>query len=130
MKLSDEEEALSDEFERGEIPPERFTEVMLSDPILLLLAEHKNLRICRSEFFCAAQDCHLHEPITSLWRLATHIQTFHGAAKEETADTIGHFITRSPPNPIQAVIATRDRHRGTSRRCFSICHCPGCSYRV
>jgi hypothetical protein len=78
--------ALMDEFERGEIPPDRFVQVTLDDPIILLLAKHRSFRICRKEFFCPIQVCRPHKPITSLGRLASHFQTFHNAPKEDTAD--------------------------------------------
>jgi hypothetical protein len=117
-----------EDFERDEIPPKRFTEVTLDDPILLLLAQHRSFRICRSEFFCPVQDCRPHKPITSLGRLATHLQAFHNATKEETEDMIRYFIIKLLPNPIQAIFTTRGGHRVKGRRCHCRYHSPGCSY--
>jgi hypothetical protein len=57
-------ELMLDEFERYEIPPTRFAQVTLDDPILLLLAQHRSFRICRSDFFCPVQDCDPFKPIT------------------------------------------------------------------
>jgi hypothetical protein len=90
-------EALLDEFKHEEIPPDRFAEVILEDPILLLLAQHRSFRICRSEFFCPEEGCRPNKPITSLGRLAIHLQTFHDATKEETSDMVRYFITKLLP---------------------------------
>jgi hypothetical protein len=67
-------------FKREEISPKRSVKVMLEDPILLL-AQQRSFRICRREFFCPIRDYRPHKLITSLGRLATHIQTFHFATK-------------------------------------------------
>jgi hypothetical protein len=67
-------------FKRYEIPPKRFAKVMLEDPILLLV-QQRSFRIYQREFFCPIQDCHPHKLITSLGKLATHIQTLHFATK-------------------------------------------------
>jgi hypothetical protein len=118
MRLAEDEESamidnleqLMETFEREEIPPERFTEAMLEDPILLLLAQHRSFRICRREFICLIQGYRPHKPITLLGRLASHIQPCHGATKQETADMVRDFISKLLTNPIQAITMTRGGH--------------------
>jgi hypothetical protein len=128
--LANDLEALLEEFQREEISPERFAEVTLEDPILLLLAQHRSFRICRSEFFCPEEGCRPHKPITSLGRLATHLQTFHGVTKEETSDMVRYFITKLLPGPVQAIITTSKGNKVKGERCLCRCHSPGCSYTV
>jgi hypothetical protein len=80
------------------------------------------------EFFCPIQIYRPHKPITLLGRLVTHIQTIHGATKEEKMDIVHYFITKLLPNPIQAIITTTGGHRVKGRKCPSQCHSPGCSH--
>jgi hypothetical protein len=121
-------ETLLHTFEEEEVPEERLIEEKLEDPILLLLAQHRRFRICRSRFFCPVQEYILHKPITSLGRLATPLQTFHGAAKEDTADMVRYFIIKLFPNPIQAIYTTRGGRKVHGRRCLCRCHSPGYNY--
>jgi hypothetical protein len=57
MALKDGLENLLDTLERDEVPPERWTDVKLNDPELLLLAQHRSFQICRNHSFCPIQDC-------------------------------------------------------------------------
>jgi hypothetical protein len=121
-------ELMLDDYERHEIPPTRFAEVTLDDPVLLLLAQHRSFRICRSHFFCPVEDCDPFKPITSLGRLAIHLQTFHGVSKEETADMMRYFIMKLLPGPVKEVVTTLGGHRVKGKRCLCRCHSPGCTY--
>jgi hypothetical protein len=103
-------ERLQKAFERDEIQPGRFAEEALEPPILLL-AQYRSFRISRREFFCPIQNYRPHKPVPSLGRLTTHIQTFHRATKEETADMVRYFITELLPNPIQSIITTSERSK-------------------
>jgi hypothetical protein len=102
VRLSDEEknmitrdlERILETFEQDEILQERLTEATFDDPILLLLAQHRSFRISRKEFFCPIQNCRPRKPITSLRRLATRMQTFHGAPKEEMIDIVRYLMTK------------------------------------
>jgi hypothetical protein len=135
VRLSEEEVAMVNHLEtllhtceEEEVPEERLIKERLEDPILSLLAQYRSFQICRSRFFCPVQECRLHKPITSLGRLATHLQTFHGATKEGTADMVRYFIIKLFSNPIQAIYTTRGGRKVNGRRCLCRCHCPGSNY--
>jgi hypothetical protein len=121
-------EGLLKKFEEDEVPPEYFVKVTLEDPVLLLLPQHRSFRICRREFFCPEENCRSRKPIKTLGQLATHMQTIHGASKDETSDMVRYIIRKLLPGPVTQVVKTcRGREvRGDWNLCR--CHCPGCSY--
>jgi 16S rRNA A1518/A1519 N6-dimethyltransferase RsmA/KsgA/DIM1 with predicted DNA glycosylase/AP lyase activity len=56
LKL-EELEALLQQFEQDEVPPEVFAPVPSHDAIVLHLAQHNSHKICRREVFCPDERC-------------------------------------------------------------------------
>jgi hypothetical protein len=48
--------ALLKTFEENEVLPDDFAEVSLKSPVLLILAQHRSFRICRTKFFCLEEN--------------------------------------------------------------------------
>jgi hypothetical protein len=109
------------------VPEEKMIEVKLEDPILLFPAQHRSFRACRRQPFCPDEQCRSRKKITTLGRLATHLQLEPGATKKETVDLLQYFITRLLPKPIKRIITTRTGETQKGRWNFWKCHYPGCT---
>jgi hypothetical protein len=101
-------EILLRSFEEDEAQPEQFTQVSFQDPIFLLLAQHRSFRICRREIFCPIENCHPRKPFVTFGKLTNHMQTAHGASKEETVDMVRYFISRLMLGEFETRVAARD----------------------
>jgi hypothetical protein len=119
-------------FQEEEIRPEDFAQVTLQDPLLVLLAQHRNFQICRKEIFCSAEDCPLMRKIGTIQKLATHLQIEHNVKKEETTDMVQYFIAQMLPEAVKSVLTevlANGESRKTKRKWDGIrCYYPGCSY--
>jgi hypothetical protein len=127
-KKLEELEALLKTFEDDEILPCDFAEVSLESPVLLILAQHRNFRICRRKLFCLEENCREREKIKTLNKYVTHMQKCHGASQKETMDMVSYVIRKFLSGPVKAVVITDRgaRVRGDWR--FHRCHYPGYSY--
>jgi hypothetical protein len=57
-----------------------------------------------------------------------HMQTKHGASKEETSDMFRYFISRMLPMEIAMKVTTNDEHEVKREWNFCRCHYLGCTY--
>jgi hypothetical protein len=56
-KKLEELEALLNTIKEDEVLPNDFAEVSLESPVLLILAQYRSFRICRTKFFCLEENC-------------------------------------------------------------------------
>jgi hypothetical protein len=105
-KKLEELEALLKTFEDDEVLPRDFAEMSLESPVLLILAQHRNFRICRRRFFCLEENCREREKIKRLNKHVTHMQKCHGATQKETMDMVSYAIRKFLPGPVEAVVRT------------------------
>jgi hypothetical protein len=121
-------EALLGRFEEDEMDPDIMTQVTLEDPIVLLLAQHRSFRVCRSRIFCPDQHCKCTKKFATVGKLATHLVRDHQAQSEAVADIIGYFIGEMLPEPIRPILT--DETGGEVRKTWGHvrCHHPGCTY--
>jgi hypothetical protein len=64
----------------------------------------------------------------TLGQLTNHLQTKHGASREETADMLRYFITGTLSREIEMKVMTIDDREVKREWSFCRCHYPGCSY--
>jgi hypothetical protein len=121
-------ESLLRSFQEDEIEEEHFAQVSLQDPVLLLLAQHRSFRICRRELFCPVEKCRYAKPFTSVGQMANHIQSKHGATKEETADMFRFVISKLLPRRIEMKVTTDEGRTARRKWSFCRCHHPDCGY--
>jgi hypothetical protein len=116
-------------FEEDEIGMEEQSEYLsIERPILQLLAQCGSFRICRREFFCPDESCIQTKKLKTLGRLMNHMQTKHGASKEETSDMFRYLISRMSPMEIEMKVTTNDEHEVKREWNFCRCHYPGWTY--
>jgi hypothetical protein len=75
-------------------------------PLLLLLAQHRSVRICRRQFFCPEQSCQAREEIRTVNKYTTHLKCHHGVTEEDAADLFGHMVWKFLPSQIETVATT------------------------
>jgi hypothetical protein len=128
-KFQEELEALMKEFEEDEIEVNEQSEYLsLERPILELLAQSRCFRICRRELFCPDENCIQTKKFKSLGQLTNHMQSEHGATKEETADMFRYFIQRMLPMEIEMKVMTNEEREVKRDWNYCRCHFPGCTY--
>jgi hypothetical protein len=127
-KKQEELEALLKIFEEDEVLPCDFAEVSLESPVLLILAQHRNFRICRTKFFCLEKNCREREKIKTLNKYVTHMQKCHGASQKETMDMVCYVIRKLLPGSVEAIVRTDGGSRVRGDWQLHKCHYPRCSY--
>jgi hypothetical protein len=94
-------------FAADEIPPDRHIGVSLRDPLLLLLAQQRNFRICRADVFCPDEGCPSTRKVGTIQKLSTHPHMEHDVPKTETIDMVQYFIAQMLPGVIRPVLTKR-----------------------
>jgi hypothetical protein len=97
-----------------------------NDPVLLLMAQAKCERICRTELFCPFPNCH--KAIRSNANLLTHLNRKHDLTNQCCKDLMHHFLFRLCPTEIYVTLRTPDG-AAVDRR-WDVERCPflGCDY--
>jgi hypothetical protein len=121
-------EHLLQAFEEDEIPAEMFEDVTLQHPLLLILAQHRSFRLCRKEIFCPVEGCPSTRRISTIQKLATHLQAEHGVAKAETRDIVQYFLAQMLPEPVKPTLKKRGDIVAKREWDGIRCHYPGCTY--
>jgi hypothetical protein len=117
------EKFLQDFADTPQIP--RFEgDLSLDDPVLLLIAQARCERICRTELFCPFPECH--EPIRSNGALSTHLNRKHDLPNQYCRDPMHHFLHRMCPTEIYVMLRTPggetvDRRWDMERCPFLVC---------
>jgi hypothetical protein len=127
-KFQEELETLLKEFEEDEIGVNEQSEYLsLERPILQLLAQSRCFRICRRDLFCPDESCIQTKKFKSLGQLTNHMQSEHGATKEETADMFRYLIQGMLPMEIERKVMTNEERVVKRDWNFCRCHFPGCT---
>jgi hypothetical protein len=127
-KKLEELEALLKTFEDDEVLPCDFAEVSLESPVLLILAQHRSFRICRTKFFCLEENCREREKIKTLNKYVMHMQKCHGASLKETMDMVSYVIRQFLMGSVEAVLRTDGGARVKGDWRLHRCHYRGYSY--
>jgi hypothetical protein len=111
-----------------DVPPDRHIGVSLGDPLVLLLAQHRSVRIGRTDPFCPDEGCPSTRKVGTIQQLSAYLHRECNVPMTETMDMVEYFIAQMLPRAIRPVLTKRGNCVARQEWDGIRCHSPGCTH--
>jgi hypothetical protein len=112
--------------EGHELRPEEVKPTRLGNQVLLILAQHKAYRICRTKMFCPVDGCT--KRIANVSRLMEYLRLGYGAREEDTQDLVRFFTGTMLPGRLKTHLQRTNGTQARGEWNVEGCHCLGCRH--